>query len=219
MPASAVGARGRRGCLGRCGPAHRAFVAGCVRTRTQGFVRVINRSDVAGEVAVDAFDDTGRWFGPAILTVGPGAAVHFNSIDLERGNPAKGLLGGTGPGAGDWRLTLTTASDVEVLAYVWSPGGFLTAMNSVAPRRGRFHRAPTFNPASNRQQQSLLRLINTGAAAEVVVTGVDDSGESPGPRCDSPFPPAPPGPSGRRNWNPAAQAWTVRWETASASGA
>ena len=40
---------------------------------------------------------------------------------------------------------------------------------------------PFFNPGSNRTQQSRLRLINPGdAAAEVVITGRDDSGESPG---------------------------------------
>ena len=33
------------------------------------------------------------------------------------------------------------------------------------------------NPGSNRNQRSLLRLVNDGAeAAEVVVTGVDDAG-------------------------------------------
>ena len=147
----------------------------------QGFVRVINRSDIPGEVVIDAFDDTGRWYGPVLLAVRADATVHFNSEDLERGNPEKGLSSGTGPGAGDWRLHLASALDIEVLAYVRSPGGFLTAMNSVAPHRGRFHRAPIFNPGSNRRQQSLLRLINPGAAmAEAAITGLDDSGDSPG---------------------------------------
>ena len=147
----------------------------------QGFVRVVNYSDVPGEIAIDAFDDTGRWFGPVLLSVGAAATVHFNSEDLQRGNTAKGLSGRTGSGAGDWRLTLSSALDIEVLAYVRTPDGFLTALNSVAPGHGKLHRVAIFNPGSNREQQSLLRLINPGRSeAEVAVTGVDDLGTSPG---------------------------------------
>ena len=147
----------------------------------QGFVRVINHADVPGEITIDAFDDTGRWHGPVLLSVGAAATVHFNSDDLQRGNAAKGLSGRTGSGAGDWRLTLSSALDIEVLAYVRTPDGFLTALNSVAPGHGKLHRVAIFNPGSNREQQSLLRLINPGRLeAEVAVTGVDDLGTSPG---------------------------------------
>ena len=52
----------------------------------QGFLRVVNRSDVAGEVGVRAYDDTERDYEPLTLAVGAGEAVHFNSDDLEHGN-------------------------------------------------------------------------------------------------------------------------------------
>ena len=150
-------------------------------TGPEGFVRVVNHSDVPGEVTIDAFDDAGRWFGPVLLSLPAGVTAHFNSDDLERGNAAKGLSGRTGFGVGDWRLTLSSTLDLEVLAYVRAPDGFLTAMNDVVPSHGHLHRVPVFNPGSNLDQRSLLRVINPGGTvAKVTIEGVDDSGGSPG---------------------------------------
>ena len=147
----------------------------------QGFVRVINHSDAAGEVSITAIDDAGTRFGPVTLAIGANAAAHFNAADLERGNAAKGLTGGTGPGAGNWRLELDSALVVEALGYLRHGDGFLTALGDVAPRRDGAPWVATFNPASNHRQASWLRLVNQGAdTASVRVSGVDDSGRSPG---------------------------------------
>ena len=148
----------------------------------QGFARVVNRSDEAGDIVVVAVDDGGNRFGPVTLSIGAGATVHFNSADLENGNPDKGLSGGVGaPTEGDWRLELESSLDFEVRAYLRTRDGFLTAMHDLAPESGGTHRVPIFNPGSNDQQSSLLRLVNAGAAdVEAVVRGVDDRGRSPG---------------------------------------
>ena len=147
----------------------------------QGFVRVINHSDEAGEVRIDAVDDEGGSYGPVVLTVDAGAVVHFNSDDLEDGNAEKGLSDGVGPGEGDWRLELSSELDIEVLSYVRTTDGFLTAMHDTAPSEGGRHRIAFFNPASNASQVSRLRLVNPGEeAAEVSIAGVDDRGEFPG---------------------------------------
>ena len=146
----------------------------------QGFVRVINHSDQGGAVRVDVFDDAGQAFGPLTLSLGPGETRHFNSDDLENGNSEKGLSGGVGPGTSAWRLELSSALDIEVLSYFRTPDGFLTAMHDIAPAAGNRHRIAIFNPGSNRDQQSILRLVNPGAqTAQVVIEGVDDSGRSP----------------------------------------
>ena len=76
----------------------------------QGFVRVINRSDRAGTVRIHAIDDSGRRFGPVDLSLAANATAHFNSDDLEQGNPAKGMSGNTGSGEGNWRLKLGNGS-------------------------------------------------------------------------------------------------------------
>ena len=143
----------------------------------QGFVRAINRSDTAGEIHIKAYDETERDYEPVMLTIGANEVVHFNSDDLEQGSPQKGLSGGTGAGEGDWRLELTSDLEIEVLSYIRTTDGFLTAMHDVAPSALTRHRVAVFNPGSNRNQESLLRLINPGdQSAEVKITGIDDKG-------------------------------------------
>ena len=143
----------------------------------QGFVRVINGSATSGEVTIRAYDESQRDYEPITLTIGANAVVHFNSDDLEQGNTGKGLSGGTGAGDGDWRLQLESDLDFEVLSYIRTDDGFLTAMHDVVPSAGMRHRVAVFNPGSNRNQESLLRLINPAdATAEVTVTGIDGNG-------------------------------------------
>ena len=146
----------------------------------QGFVRVINHSAEAGDVTVAAFDDTDRDFGSVTLSLDANETAHFNSDDLEVGNEAKGLSGSTGAGEGDWRLELSSALDIEVLAYIRTTSdGFLTAMHDTVPREGNRHRVAIFNPGSNANQVSRLRLVNRGNdPAEVTITGIDEGGVS-----------------------------------------
>ena len=147
----------------------------------EGFVRVINHSAEAGEVRIDAIDDDGESYGPVVLSVGAGEAVHFNSDDLENGNAEKGLSVGVGPGEGGWRLELSSGLDIEVLSYIRTSDGFVTAMHDTVPSEGGRHWVAFFNPGSNSSQVSHLRLVNPGEEeAEVTITGVDDRGESPG---------------------------------------
>ena len=146
----------------------------------QGFVRIINHSERAGEVRITAIDDTGRRFGPVSRSLGARESAHFNSADLERGNSAKGLPRGVGNGAGNWRLELDSELTFEALAYIRTLDGFVTAMNETALETeegsNRYH-VPFVNPGSNQGQKSLLRLVNSGSSsAEIVITGVDDEG-------------------------------------------
>ena len=185
----------------------------------EGFVRVINRSGRDGVVTIAAIDDSG-WRAPEItLAIGANETTHFNSGDLEQGEPEKGLSGATGSGTGDWRLALSSDLDIEVLTYVRTGDGLLTAMHDVVewtlapgsaggypPRenssaRGYLShtnssardpvtlesRVAIFNPGSNKNQVSLLRLINPGAAAAAVtISGIDDAGEPAGANAGAP---------------------------------
>ena len=144
----------------------------------QGFVRVINHADRRGTVRVVAVDDAGERRGPVTLSVGADEVVHFNSDDLEQGNPGKGLGGGVGTAGGDWRLELVSDLDIEVLSYIRTRDGFLTAMHDVVEDRDGHHRVAIFNPGSNRDQVSRLRLVNLGTAEAVVsIRGTDDAGD------------------------------------------
>lgn len=147
----------------------------------QGFVRVINHDAQAGSVSIVAIDDSGTREDPVALAIGQGQAVHFNSNDLEAGNPDKGLTGHVGSGTGDWRLVFESALDLEVLSFIRTPDGFLTAMHDIVPATAAGHHVAIFNPASNLNQVSMLRLINLGGETmEATITGVDDHGETPG---------------------------------------
>ena len=148
----------------------------------QGFVRVVNRSDESGEVRIDAYDDAGVAHSPVTLALGAGRTVHFNSADLEEGNADKGLSVATGaPGEGDWRLVLESALELEVLSYMRTSDGFLTSLHDLAPFGEAGHRVAIFNPGSNANQVSRLRLVNPGAEpAAVRIEKIDDAGASPG---------------------------------------
>ena len=147
-----------------------------------GFVRIINHAERAGTVSIRAIDDTGRSFGPVSLGLEAQAAVHFNSTDLEEGNPSKGLSEGVGKGSGHWRLELSADVPIEALAYIRTPDGFVTSMNEVAVETAegsnRYY-VPFLNPGSNSNQRSLLRLVNPGSSqTDIRITGVDDAGDA-----------------------------------------
>ena len=147
----------------------------------QGFIRIINHSDETASVQISGVDDAGNLRGPAMLEVGAKRTVHLNSGDVENGNAGKGLATGLGPAEGDWRLHLRSLQDIEPVAYIRTkPDGFLTRMSAVTPAGGMRHRVSIFNPASNFNQRSWLRLINLSADDEATVTisGLDDAGET-----------------------------------------
>ena len=145
-----------------------------------GFVRIINRSDRAGTVTIHAIDDSGQRFGPVTLSLEAMATRHFNSRDLERGNPSMGLSGGVGVGDGNWRLVLDTELDIEPLAYIRTSDGFVASVHDVAQGASMRWHVPFFNPGSNTRQRSRLRLVNTaGIDTEVVIDGLDDRGAPP----------------------------------------
>ncbi len=154
------------------------YVPAAAASNLQGFVRVINHSPQDGDVLIVAYDDEGREYGPVALALDGHETAHFNSNDLELGNEKKGLPDGIGPGEGDWRLEMSTELRTEVLSYIRTADGFLTAMHDLAPIEAAGHRVEIFNPGRNQNQVSQLRMINWSVdKAEVTISGVDDAGQ------------------------------------------
>lgn len=148
----------------------------------EGFIRIVNHADRAGEVELTAVDDDGNRRGPVALSIDAKETVHLNSGDVENGNAAKGLDDGTGgSGNGEGRLVLSSDLDIEVLAYVRTPDGYLSSIHEVVAADGDgHHRIGFFNPG-DAEFASKLRVINIGdETANVTITGIDDHGESPG---------------------------------------
>lgn len=181
-----LGAHAIRAAAGHpVGPASVALLPSAANPERQGFVRVINHSDEAGEVTVRARDDAGVDHDPVTFPIAARSAFHFNSTDLERGNAAKGLEGATGAGTGHWRLELTSERDIEALAYVRNAGGPLTSMHEVAPREDGRARLATLNPGSNRRNAGWVRLSHRGDEALAVrMRAADDTGAEPGGAVD-----------------------------------
>ena len=134
----------------------------------QSFLRIVWRTcRKKPNFSVLAVDDSGLSYGPIEIPwlpgpTGCGEIVKFNSEDLEDGNPDKGLSEGIGPGDGDWQLFIGSPSSVDVLSYVRTSDGFLTAMHDVVPfnESENAYVVRTFNPGRNVNQRSWLRLIN-----------------------------------------------------------
>lgn len=147
----------------------------------QGLLRVINRTGRAAQASIVATDDSGLRSSSVTLTIAEGKTVHLNATDLEAGNPDKGLSGSIGRGTGDWRLELSSPDQLDVLSFARAGDGSMTTLHDVVAVSGSAYRVPIFNPASDLEQVSSLRLVNEGTdAAEAFITGVDDLGQSPG---------------------------------------
>ena len=146
----------------------------------QGFARIINRSSQPGRVTIHAIDDEGTRRGPVTLRLAAGEAKHFDADDLEVGN-RNGVSGRIGVGSGHWRLEFAADTDIEALAYARTPDGFLTGMNTLAPAAADGRREVVFfNPASNNQRVSRLRLVNpTTRQRRIAISGLDDYGNAP----------------------------------------
>ncbi|TDJ31495.1 MAG: hypothetical protein E2O61_15670 [Gammaproteobacteria bacterium] len=146
----------------------------------QSFLRVVNKSSTTGLVTVSGIDKDGNAApgGDLTFTLGPNESKGFNSLDYENGNPAKGLTGALGDGAGKWWLSVTSPLDLEVMSLIRSPDGFLTNLSGVTPKDDQGnHRIFFANSASNLDQQTFIRVINTSdAVGMVIVSGVDDEG-------------------------------------------
>ena len=146
----------------------------------RGLVRVVNHSSTSGTVRIEAIDDTDWEYEPLTLHMDAGAATDLDADDIELGNEAKGLANGTGSGHGHWRLVLTSDLDIQVLAYVRALDGALSPMHDTVARAGARQSVPFFGPGDG-DRTSLLRLENTGEDdAEVLLTGIDAKGRSPG---------------------------------------
>ena len=147
-----------------------------------GLVRIVNPTARAGRVRILAVDDTGRRSDPVVLGMGARETLEFTSRDLEWGGAAFDPEESTGPGMGNWRLEIESDLEVEVSGYVRAADGTLSEMGgAAAPSADNVRRLALFHPADSSDAASLLRLTNRGGQALVAnITGIDDTGASPG---------------------------------------
>lgn len=99
----------------------------------QSVLRIINRSDVDGQVLIEAIDDAGQPApgGGMSLDIGANAAIELSAQDLEAGNTAKVLIGALGDGSGKWRLHVSADVRISVQSLLISPTGVLNDLSNV----------------------------------------------------------------------------------------
>ncbi len=147
----------------------------------QGFVRLRNQKVGVVNGYIYGHDDAGNEGDQVIhFSLGPFASKQLNSNDFEYGNEGKDLRGAFGTGNGAWRIKVYSDAEIEVSGYIRTPDGFLTQVDAVTQSEyGRVHNIPIFNPGSNYNQVSKLRLINLSSNTNTfTIEGVDDKGAS-----------------------------------------
>lgn len=185
---------GSLACIGLVGAANIAtaetvfdvpLMRGADHPTQQGFVRVT--AVESGTISIQAWSDAGDVESTS-LSVEGGKTYHFNSNDLEMGNDDKGIAG-IGTGFGDSYLQLSADFEFVATSYMRTGDGFLTGMgNTLVPTDGAsfgtacVYEATIFNPASNTNQVSSLRIVERGDTdTEVSIYGIDDDGVTYGP--------------------------------------
>jgi hypothetical protein len=150
----------------------------------QSFVRLVNSGTESSAVTISGVDDSGQIApnGDLTLTLAAGQSTELSAADLEQGNTNLKLIGSLGDGSGRWRLEVSSDPQISVMSYVLTSTGFLTNMSEVVGAASTANTVWIFNPGSNSNQASKLRVINSGSStAAVSISGIDDAGEaSPG---------------------------------------
>ena len=155
----------------------------------QTFIRIVNNSDATDTVTISGIDDNGNIapMGSVTFTLGAQQAKQLTIQELENGtNPD--LMGMLGDGEGRWRLTISApALDLRVQSLIRTESGFLTNLSRTIAEDAGVHRVWFFNPASNVNKVSSVRLVNnTNTQGSVTISGIDDAG-NPGPNGDMTF--------------------------------
>ena len=160
------------------------FPAATSPMRSDGLLRVINRSERAGIVTIEAFDQSDKHREPVEIALPANGVVHLSSVDLQAGDAEKGLSRGFGDANGDWRLLLRSALDIRVLAFQRAVGPRsigdaetqLASLFGTTPDTG-YHEIALFGPPGE-ALASTLRLVNWSAEdAAVAIAAVDDRGQ------------------------------------------
>jgi hypothetical protein len=150
-------------------------------TIQQAFIRLVNNNATPVNITVIGTDDAGQPApsGNVTLTLGAGESRQMTMIDLENGNVDKGLSGALGNGTGTWQLEVSAdAENIDVMSLIRTPDGFLTNVGRPVPRIANgTNEVYMFNPGSNTDQRSFLRVANTtNDIGTVIITGIDEAG-------------------------------------------
>ncbi len=153
---------------------------------TETFARIINHSDNSGTVFITVFNDSGDRLGVRSVSIGANGTVSFTSDNLINGNTDWSWEALSDAGQGFLRLKLN--SDVDILPGVYSRGaggipGLYEAETINRTLIENYHYGTPiriFNPASNTENRSELRLVNfSDEHVNIKIMAVDATGTRP----------------------------------------
>lgn len=156
------------------------FVPSSTNELQQGFMRFTNPNLEPVTVDIIGIDDAGNEGQTQLsFVVESLASQQLNSDDIEFGNDKKGLSGYLGVGEKNWRLQVTTSDEMSVSSYLRTVEGFMTKIGDIVPNTNQLsHVVPMFNPGSNTNQVSILRINNLSSQQnDITILGIDDNGD------------------------------------------
>ena len=146
----------------------------------EALLRIANRSPSPGTATLHRAGGTP--LESLALRLEANAAVTLTASDLEFGNPAKGLAQGFGTTSGNRRVTVRSQLDLDVLSYVRSPNGTVSATHDTAPRTAPNRHVVAMFPARTGDAEGRLLLTNRShRPATIHIKGVDDEGRASQP--------------------------------------
>ncbi|MBO6656089.1 MAG: DUF1588 domain-containing protein [Pseudomonadales bacterium] len=151
------------------------------QTSRNSSLRIMNTSNNVATVTISATDDDGAPApgGDVTMTLSPNQTQHVSIADLESGNINAGISGMLGDGNGRWRMTVASTDTLEVMSLVETTDNLMANISRAVPSSGNVHEVPVFNPASNTERRSSVRVTNeTNSQAAITITGYDDAGNS-----------------------------------------
>ena len=141
----------------------------------EGFVRIINHADDAGEVAIVATDDHGNTHDSFSVNIGALETITLTSDEIEQGDE-QGNFTGVGDGEGDWRLEITSELPIEVLPYIRKSDDALVPVHATIPLITGQYRIPSFSVRTEDRASSHLRVVNeSDEEAQFTISATDES--------------------------------------------
>ena len=151
-------------------------------TTFESQLRLINSNSTAVNVTVSGVDSAGdAGEGNVTFTLQAEESKLITARQLEEGD-SPSFTGKLGDGEGKWRLSVQSASPIEVVNLMKTPGRLFT-IESDPVEKARNVSLPLFlMPGVEEGVETFVRVINpSGSAATVSVTAFNDEGESFGP--------------------------------------
>ena len=153
------------------------FVNPASNIEQQSFIRIINVSKFVIPVTISGIDDRGNPapLGDVTFTLDPRHARQITIQELENGTNLD-LQGMLGDGDGRWRL-IVNGEYLHVQSLVRTESGFLTNLSRTVAADNGVYKVWFFNPASNVNKVSSLRIVNNSdSQGGVTISAIDDAG-------------------------------------------